>query len=79
MNKTTVEINVKFGSDPDVVTIQKSNSSKPIVCGLLGVDTDDQGNASRIYLRNKLHSMSKGVDYVGWSPSGAITTILTRV
>ncbi len=78
MNKTTINIAVSFGSDLDLVTIKRSDRSSPIVAGLLGVDKDEKGEIITIYLRSKIHSNTDDVDFKGWSPSGAITTILNR-
>jgi len=72
-----VVITVTIGTDSSVATIRNSNSSTPIVAGLLGMEFDNEGRPQRLYLRSKIHSDS--VNYEGWEPSGAISTILTRI
>lgn len=77
---TTVSISVSLGNDNDVATIRKSNSSTPIVADVLGVETDEQNQLCKLYLRSKIHThKDQSITYEGWCPSGAISTILTRV
>lgn len=77
---TTIKISVYFGSDPSVATIWRSNSSTPIVADILGVDTDSSGKPNRLYLRSKIHGARDAeCSYQGWEPSGAVSTILTRI
>lgn len=77
---STVSISVSLGTDPTVATIRKSNSSTPIVADVLGVEADKEGVPNKVYLRSKIHgNKDKSVTYEGWEPSGAISTILTRV
>ncbi len=77
---STVTISVSFGTDPTTATIRKSNSSTPIVADVLGVETGTDNQPCRVYLRSKIHgSKDKSITYEGWEPSGAISTILTRV
>ena len=75
---SNINISLEFGTDPEIVTLRMSGRSKPIVCGMLGIDTDSDNKPIRIYLRNKVHSSSEKVSYSGWIPEGVISTILTR-
>jgi len=74
---SSVDITVTIGADSSVATIRKSNCSTPIVADLLAVELDNSGRAQRLYLRSKIHT--KNVNYEGWEPSGAISTILMRI
>lgn len=76
----TVTISVQFGLDYQLITIRESNRSTHIVCDVLGIEKDQNGAPMKIYLRSKIHSeKSEDVAYKEWEPSGAISTILTRV
>lgn len=79
MADKTVRISVEFGSNSDVVTVRHSDRSQPMVVGLLGVETDTHQKPKIVYLRSKIHGKTAGVEYIGWQPSGAISTILTRI
>lgn len=75
-----IDISVTFGNDDQLVTIRKSNTSSPIIAGLLGVDTDANMRPIRIYLRSKIHSdHADATSFTGWEPLGAITTVLTKL
>lgn len=77
---TLVTISLTIGSDFETATIRKSNSSTPIVADVLGVERDERGIPNKVYLRSKIHGVSdKSVKYDGWEPSGAISTILSRI
>lgn len=76
--RATVHIRVEFGTDAGMVTIRCSDRSDPILADLLGVDLDDHGNPVRVFLRSKLFT-SHDAQFAGWQPSGAISTILTRL
>lgn len=79
MSRGVIVVNVAEGED-GVVVVRFSNRSSPIVCGLLGVDRDSTGQAVRYYLNSLIHHCGGcEADYEGFRPSGAITTILTRV
>jgi hypothetical protein len=78
MNKIT--LTPVFGDDPSVVTLHYSNSSTPTVVGVLGVERDDTGEATRIYLNAKIHSARENSkEFTGWRPWGAVSTVLDRV
>jgi len=80
MSNKTVSISVQFGTDEELVTIRFSGRSQPMTVGLLGAEKDEAtGKVNKVYLRSKIHSSSGGVSYEGWRPSGAISTILTRI
>lgn len=74
-----ITIDVLFGSDPETVTIKQTGHSAPIVAGLLGVENDSSARPAVVYLRSKIHADRNDVNYQGWEPSGAISTILTRI
>lgn len=75
----TVEISVSLGNDNETATVRISGRSLPIIVSVLGVECDDERQPVRIYLRNKIHTDSEYTNYVGWVPTGAISTILTKV
>jgi hypothetical protein len=79
MNHDRVAITVEFGECSNQVTIRMSGHSNPIVADIVGSDIDEHGEVFRVYLRGKIHNSSKSIDYSGWSATGAISTILTRV
>lgn len=78
MSGKAVKVEVVFGDDPYIVTVHISHRSAPIVAGLLGVDRDESGLISKVFLRQLIHSETDERQYEGWSMSGAISTILTR-
>jgi hypothetical protein len=79
MSRGAIMVGVAEGEDV-VVVVRLSNRSSPIVCGLLGVDRDSSGQAVRYYLNSLIHhGEDREAGYEGFRPSGAITTILTRV
>lgn len=77
---STITISIQFGADCEVATIRESNRSTPVVVDVLGVEFDPTGSPKVVYLRSKIHTLkSEPVTYRGWEPSGAISTILTRI
>ena len=73
-----VRISVEPGDDPNIVTIRLSGRSKPIVAGVLGVEGED-GDIQRYYLDCLVHHHQSDKHYEGWRPTGAISTILSRI
>lgn len=61
----------------DVVTIFPENSSSPLVVGLLGVDTNEQGVPTHLYLDSLIHGVNE--EFLGWHAFGAISTILVKL
>lgn len=78
MSKSTITVDLVFGTDPGIVTVHLTGRSQPIVAGLLGVDTNADGEPVRVYLRSRVHGESSA-EYLGWRPCGAITTIFEKV
>ena len=76
---TEVTISVSIGLDGKQATVRFSNRSTPLVVDVLGVEAGIDKSPRIIYLRCKLHIKDKEVTYLGWEPSGAISTILTRI
>jgi hypothetical protein len=80
MRENTCTISVSFGNDNKTATVRFSNRVRVTVANLLGVDTDDQGNPLRLYFDGLLtRGDADDVTYIGWLPSGCISTILTKV
>ncbi|MDC8832799.1 hypothetical protein [Alteromonas gilva] len=78
MSKTTMHISVSLSEDEKTATIRISNRSNPIIAGVLGVEKDNTGSLSKIYLNRLIHNGGKYLDYQGYLPSGCISTILTK-
>lgn len=76
---TTVRMTVALSEDEKTATITKTGRSDPVVCGCLGVVRDSQGQVMMLYLDSLVHSVKKNAVYECWKPSGAISTILTKV
>lgn len=75
-----IKIDIGLSEDAGTATVRLGGRSEPIVCNVLGLDRDNQGNPYRIYMNALIHrTTSKGVEYVGWELSGAISTIATRL
>ena len=76
---SVVNITVAISDDDRFATIRQSHRSTPIVADVLGVDMDAMRRPERVYLRSKIHGCESEIAYAGWQPTGAITTILTRI
>ena len=74
----TCRISCSFGDDPNIVTVKLGGHSQPIVAGILGIESGNDGKPKRVYLNSLITRYSKDTTYSGWIPSGAISTILTR-
>jgi hypothetical protein len=58
-----------------VAVIRETNSSRPRVVGVLGVDRDDAGEPVRVYLDQLIHDPKH--DSIGtWRVWGAVSSIL---
>ena len=79
MSKSICAIGVAIGSDGETATVRFSGRSHPVVCQLLGSEVDLSGKPVKLYLNSLIHAEGKNTQYVGWVPSGCISTILTKV
>ncbi|MFT5715931.1 MAG: hypothetical protein ACI9T7_000104 [Oleiphilaceae bacterium] len=79
MSKTTIKVSVALSEDEKTATVRMGSRRQPIVTGCLGVDRNQQGGIDKVYLDSLIHLSSKYVDYEGFQPQGAISTILKCV
>lgn len=79
MTKQSILIKAHLNEKNDVCTIYLGNRSNPLVCRSLGVETSDDGSVIKIYLDSFIHINSKNIQYLGWKPTGAISTTLTKI
>ena len=56
--------------------IYKAGRSDPVVCKVLGT-TQAKSGATAVYLDRLIHSTNE--DFIGYAPSGAISTVLTGI
>lgn len=75
----TVSVSVAFGLDPAIVTVRLSGNSSPIVCTAVATDEDADGQVKRVFLRERIIHTVEDIDWEGWKPGGATTTVLTRI
>lgn len=76
---TTIRMSVALSEDEKTATITRTGRSDPIVCNCLGVERNTQGQLMVLYLDSLIHNVKKNVIYAQWKPSGAISTILTKI
>lgn len=67
---------VSLSENCEIATIRISGRSEPIVANVVGVERGNDFKPVRIFLRSRIHKVNN--EWTGWTPSGAITTILTR-
>lgn len=75
----SIRISINLSVDSETATVKLSNTRDPIVCSVLGVDRDDTGKPTRIWLNGLIHKNNAELGYKGWELSGAITTIATAI
>jgi hypothetical protein len=73
------EIDLTFSEDGQTVTVFVSGRRDPIVAGCLGIDRDRRGEPKTVYLNALIHPSFEADAYSNWEPSGAISTILSRL
>jgi hypothetical protein len=66
---------VSVGSDS--VVIRRSGQSSPVIAGILGQFTDDNGDVTRVVLDRVVHRLKES-EFEGWLVSGAVVTELHR-
>ncbi len=76
---STVNIAVALSEDEKTATIKIGSRTAPIVTGCLGVERLENGRPLKVYLDSLIHRPGKNISYVGYKPTGAISTILTKV
>ena len=69
------EVRVQLNPSETQATIKVHGISRPIVAPVLGIER--KATSTRIYLRSRIHTDKD--DWTGWVPSGAISTILTKL
>jgi hypothetical protein len=74
--KHVTKISLALNEDETVATVRLSTSSKPIVCGVLGIEGEP--GERTVYLDSRIHR-GHGKDFEGWRPSGAISTVLEEL
>lgn len=74
-----IKIDIVFVNDSDNITVRLSGRSSPIIATVAAKDLDRQGNVSKVFLREKIISQTDSTSWEGWLPSGAVTTVLTRI
>lgn len=77
-SRETLTVTVDLSLDAVVATVRIGNAA-PAVCKALGMERDETGQPSKIYLDRFIHKSVRNRDFAGWAPSGAITTVLTRL
>ena len=70
-----IKVSVALSEDEKTATVRMGSRRQPIVTGCLGVDRNPQGDIEKVYLDSLIH-MSSNLDYEGFQPHGAISTIL---
>jgi len=73
---TKPQVEVIIGLNNNVSFSRKGRSSV-ILAMALGFEYDAQDQVNKIYLDRKVHADNE-FQFIGWSVSGAISTILTR-
>jgi hypothetical protein len=74
-NDQALEVQVSLGDG--VAVIRKTGRSRPIVAGVLGVESDADGVVLQVWLDRLVHA--PGEQWAGpWAVSGAISSALTR-
>lgn len=79
MSKYTTRVSVALNDDRTLATVRIGTNSTPIVTPCLGVECNDEGAVTTVYVNAKIHRCSKSVEYEGWAMSGAVSTILTKL
>lgn len=59
------------------MVLKRERSSNPVIAGILGVDRDESGEIETIWLDRLVHKVGED-EFVGWSVSGAVSSILRR-
>lgn len=72
---TESSVSVTLGDG--VITLRRSGQSTPITANILGMDLDSEGKPARIWLDRIVH-MGKPSNFIGWSVSGAVASVLVR-
>jgi hypothetical protein len=75
MAKEKERVEVAIGDG--VVVLKRERSSNPVIAGILGVDRDESGEIETIWLDRLVHKVGED-EFVGWSVSGAVSSILRR-
>jgi len=75
--KSQTNIEVQLSDDGKTATVRMSSQSAPIVCGVLGMELNQDGE-KELYLDSRIHRTIGGI-YIGWEPRGAISTILREL
>ena len=60
-----------------VVTLRRSGQSSPITANILGMDTDQEGNPTCIWLDRIVHQTGER-HFTEWDVHGAVSSVLVR-
>lgn len=77
-SQEALTVTVNLSPDATVATVRIGNAA-PAVCKALGIERDETGQPSKIYLDRFIHRSVRNRIFKGWAPGGAITTVLTRL
>lgn len=75
MAKEQKRVDVSLGDG--VVVLKREGQSDAVIAGVLGVDRDESGEIETIWLDRLVHKVGEDT-FVGWSVSGAVSTVLKR-
>lgn len=79
MSDSPTNIDLRFNEDKTLATVWLSSQSMPVICEVIGIDKDNQGNPLNVYVRNKINHRENGAGFTGWELSGAVTSIFTKL
>jgi hypothetical protein len=69
------EVQVSLGEGAAV--IRKHGRSRPIIAGVLGIESDADGMVQQVWLDRLVHAPGEEWDGA-WAVSGAVSSVLTR-